>query len=506
MRPDIKDLIARYCALGGDLRSIPQELISHYRGYPVLIDIFARELGKFHVDPTAQIQRQIYDSLKGIFQIDEMDRMLAEHSAPPHWLTLMLHNPQWIPAILELSRTYPKSFFIGYCLNRIAMDTPDAITRLPPGLITYRAYACVLKVRLERMELNKELLNDLIGVIVTDDLTMAHAAFVCHQMDDPDLAIRVDDQLQGQPIFRSLFIRIMLRLDNCDDDMIELLTTKKALTADAIAAVEGKCDGSPFLRYLIGKKIKDALFQSNLQDDVLAAAIRCLSSLGRRARLRADDLDYITEAVRLLQKPQRLSEGQKLAIVLRALDVPFFVEVALPYLLALMKRDDPTEFTKLGRSVESAMLCQVAFSHESLWKTIADSLFQDLPQRSGPMVPHVYDVLTLLASIGYAVEIIGRMMAAFPPGRNEQVNERRAFVLFFLKDAMPPFAPAFLSIFARWLSQENFRSLVIVDRASSFARQSARDVVAFVDRVRDADAETDARLQDLRAAAQPKTT
>jgi hypothetical protein len=508
MRPDIKDLIARYSALGGTLRNVPQELVRHYRGYPVLIDILARELGKFGVDATAQIQRQVHDSLKGVFKIDEMDRMLVEQGGPPKWLALMLRSPQWIPAILGLARTYPRSFFIGYCLNRIAMDFPDAVTRLPAGLVTYQAYAHVLKFRLQRLELNRGSLSEIMNVIGTDDLTITHAAFVCHRMADPDLAIHIDNQLQDQAVFRSLFNHIILRLDNCDDDMIDLLTTKKGLTSSAIEAVERKCSGSPFVRYLIGKKIKDALFQGNLQDDVLTPAIRCLSSLGRRARLRPDDLEYITEAVKLLQKPQRLSEppGLKLAIIMRALEIPFFVDVALPYLLALIKRDELTEYARLRRSVEALMLCQVASLHQSSWGTITDSLFQDLPQRQS--VSEIYGILQFLSSIGFALEIIQRMSAAFPPGRNEQVSERRLFVLYFLKNAYPPYTPAFITAFTRWLSQENFRSLVIVDRTTSFvSRQNASHVVDFVDRVdasgvRGLSPEVQAQLQELRAAAQ----
>jgi hypothetical protein len=52
---------------------------------------------------------------------------------------------------------------------------------------------------------------------------------------------------------------------------------------------------------LIGKKIKGELFRSNIADDVVASAVRCLSALGRETQLQPDDVQYIAE--RLLDPP-----------------------------------------------------------------------------------------------------------------------------------------------------------------------------------------------------------
>jgi hypothetical protein len=139
--------------------------------------------------------------------------------------------------ILDFGRAHPKSFFVAYCLNRIAMEQPTAVTQLPPGLVTYRAYARVLRSRLETIDGNGDVLSGLFRIILTNDLTTTHAGLVCYRMADPSLAIQIDERLQ-RGLFRALFEHVMLRLDNCDSRMMDFLTGNQPLTHGMITLVE----------------------------------------------------------------------------------------------------------------------------------------------------------------------------------------------------------------------------------------------------------------------------
>jgi hypothetical protein len=439
-----------------------------------------------------------------------MDCLLRQHGGPPKWLMQMLRSPLWIPALLSLAQDNPKSFFVAYCLNRIALDHPEAVTQLPPGMVTYRAYAKVLRSYLDSMEQSHELMNGFMNVIVTDDLTITHAAFVCHRMADANLAIKVDERL-GNRAFRGLFERIMLRLDDCDDRMIELLTTEKPLTMEVITLMEKKSDGSRFLRHLVRRKIKGELFRQDTPDEVVAEAIQCLSLLGHQTLARPDDAQFLPEAVKLLKKPDWLGDQVKLATVLRALREPFFVDAALPELLKLIRRPELTEFTRLQRSVEALMLCEVAWCHGERCAEIADDMFRNIADVTNEsQLRAIYDVLLFLASIGFAVEVIRRLMHAFPPHERRQVNARRAFLLYFLKNANPPYSAEFVTEFIRCITQENFRCLVI-DRASGQAsRQNAQTVLEFMGKVErceflDIDDDTLEKIKDLQTSAKRVT-
>jgi hypothetical protein len=401
----------------------------------------------------------------------------------------------------------PKSFFVAYCLNRIALESPTAVAHLPPGLTTYRTYAHVLRAYLDGMEHDRELLTGFIAVIVTDDLTITHAAFVCHHMADANLAIKVDERIESH-MFRALFEQIMLRLDSCDDGMIELLTTEKPFTAEALNLVEGKCGGSGFLRHLIGRKIKRELFRDNVSDEIVTSAIHCLSLVGRQALARPDDVGFLPDAVRYLKKPQSLGSQANvgnLALVLRALQEPFFVDAALPELLRLIRQPELTECTRLHAHVESLIICEVAWFHPARVREIADNLFRKLTNET--QLRGIYGVFQFLASIGFAVEIIQRMTKAFPPNETRQVNERREFLTYFLKNANPPYTAEFVNAFSRCLAQENFRCLVIADRpAGQASRQMAQLVFEFCRKVENVqvpnvDEDSLERLSNLQAAA-----
>jgi hypothetical protein len=326
-------------------------------------------------------------------------------------------------------------------------------------------------------------------------------------MADPNLAIKVDERIDGRT-FRPLFEQIMLRLDNCDDRMIELLTTDKPLTADVIDVVEQKCGGSGFVRYLIRRKIKGQLFRDNVPDEIVTSAIHCLSLLGRQALARPDDVGIMPDAVKFLKKPQALgsqANSGNLALVLRALQEPFFVDAALPELLRLIRQPELTECTRLQKPVESLMICEVAWFHPSRFREIADNLFRNLTGENQRRA--IYDVLQFLASIGFAVEIIERITKAFPPNETRQVNERRDFLMYFLKFANPPYTAEFVNAFANCLAQDNFRSLVISDRLAGHAsRQNAQIVAEFCNKVEKAQVmgvSEDAleKLANLQAAA-----
>jgi hypothetical protein len=78
-RPNIKELLGRSASLGGNFAQIRHELVRGYRGYPALTDIIARELGR----PSGRSHKAVHQSIKDIFRIDEMDRVLREHGGCP---------------------------------------------------------------------------------------------------------------------------------------------------------------------------------------------------------------------------------------------------------------------------------------------------------------------------------------------------------------------------------------------------------------------------------------
>jgi hypothetical protein len=169
MRPDIKDLLCQYAALGGDLPAICGTLVEAYRGFPHLIDVVASVLEQFSDSPRSEIESQVENSLVELFKPDEMDAVFLKSDSPPKWVRSMIDNPVWASGILRLAGEHPKSFFIAYFLNSLAIRHPERVKFLPPGLVTYQSYSSVWMSLVQRLALDKSLRSELFRLITTDD-------------------------------------------------------------------------------------------------------------------------------------------------------------------------------------------------------------------------------------------------------------------------------------------------------------------------------------------------
>jgi hypothetical protein len=461
MRPDIKELLFRYKSLGGDLYKAATNLIVGYKGSPNLIDVLLPILISLSENPEAEIVRQIRATWRSLFHADDdMDKILLKHKEPPRWVHIMLRSPDiWTETVISLAREHPGSLFLAYCVNRLAQVRPDSVKKLPSCLVTYRAYSSVVQNCLGRLRSEKSVIDDLIGVITTDDLTITHTAFVCHQMADPELTRMITERMSGKP-YSLLFEQVMLRLDGCEASIMKVLTGEQPLTAEMIDEFERKSDGSSFLRYLIVHRIKRGLFVSQTHEDIVERAVKCLALISRE-RLREDDVQFMIEAVKVLNRPIRLREKGQLSKVMRALQVRFFVDACLPKLLRLIESESLSPLEGEGTSPEAWMLCEVSYHHQGLCGKIADKIFEYLPKCSKPS--EHYAVLRYLATIGWAVCILDKLKEMLDvTGREDiQKTERRQFCCFLLENAGPPYTAAFVDAMAKCLNHQAIRPLLI---------------------------------------------
>lgn len=408
MRPDIFDQLSEYIQKGGNIEKISRILMQHYRGIPNMINIISNILKDVvHVDSDEIIKQQVRNSMLELFKIDKMDDLLLSKKKIPKEFKIMFQNPFWIDTILTLSQKsdYSQSLFIAYCVNKICKSHPEKITSLPPFYISYSSYLNVLQHILSQIKERHDpsLVEILIKIVSTDDLTLTHAALAFHGLSQEALG-KLRDKLKESKK-KDLFNKITFSMDpSCDMQLSDLIIGQANLRISDLQRIS-KLDNISFqMKTLLIQKISEVLKDNNNTDKTLTAAIDCLIKVTEQ-NINDDDHEFIFRAFENVHQSSYLIED--MSEILYAVKFPYFndilKEIAINQLSSHFEKVNDT-----GLSPQSQIICEYAYQYRTKISGLAVSLMKAFKKNESneSLFKEFFYIFTYIVKLGYSKDIL----------------------------------------------------------------------------------------------------
>ncbi|OHT07837.1 hypothetical protein TRFO_23780 [Tritrichomonas foetus] len=419
MRPDIIDLLADYSKNNGKVENVAPVLLSHYHGYPNMIDIVATILKSINHDPQKIIEQHANKTMIDFFRLDYMDKLILTQKKVPKWVHIMFQSPFWNNTIFELAKKHPESIFIAYCMNKICVNYPDTIKSLPSYYISYKSFSSVIQSILKRMRNSgdPELLKTFVKIISTDDLTLFHGALLCRDL--PNKALMEITNLLTQSE-KAIFDKTLLALDECNGDLSNILTSQKQLTINDLNILSAQEHVSQHLQSLIVQKIETVLKNSSSQD-VITAAVNCMLKL-THTEVSEEQKSFICACFSFIKTSIRYED--KLAIVLAAVKTECFVNTIFDITLTLF--DTNTRQS----SPQAKIIDEIAFKYPKKVISMIPKVLDVLKKNESHeiLVCEVFEIFKYFIKLGFAIPVLKEYSEFIQSKIKHCVSSHRSFI------------------------------------------------------------------------------
>lgn len=439
MRPDIVDQLSVYIKNGGNTELITQVLMQHYRGIPNMINIISKILKDVaHIDSQEIIKQQIKDTTISIFKMYKMDNLLLTREKIPKEFKIMFKDDFWVDTIITLSenKDYSKSMFIAYCMNKICKYHPEKIKSLPPFYISYNSFQNVMQCILKKMKDHPDpaLVDSLIKIISTDDLTLTHSALIFHDLPSEGL-IKIAEKLNDSK--RNLFDKIKFANGSEEDNELSKIITKNAnLRISELNSISELEDISPHMITLIVQKISKDLRESGSSEASRKAEINCLLKITGQT-LNDTERDYIYHTFDCIYESTTKLK-RNLGEVLQAVRFPFINDIIKDIVIDQIN-PNMSPPSKYEQSPQSNIICEIAYHFRDKIPGMVDSLVNAIKSNNSRgnvefLYNEIFSIFKYFIRLGYSKEVLRRYSKMMTSDmKSPHVHRKFVLDLFQLK-------------------------------------------------------------------------
>lgn len=470
MNPEIQNHIDEYIESGGDIGSMISYLAEGYKGNFHIIDAFGSLLQGLGIEFREAFEKFLKEQIIQVFDQKTVD-IKFDVCNPPSWIDSLASSNLWVSIVSELLKKYPTSIFLLYSFERICQLSPQYVNMIPPCRISYNSYHLVLSNRIPQLRAqyqnnsyNKKQLKNFLAMITADDLTITHTAFLLERDKDIALINAILDTLENRRSSQRLFLRILLRLEDCDDKIIETLQSNKALSFETITQLSLLGTGSGFLQDYILRKMAKELFNPVYNESDRKLLIKSVLLLTSTTEV---DEQLFIDGIQCFIK-WNFSSSNEIALSLYAAKVKFCAMAMIPVLSDRILSSDSAYFADNPKTptVERLLLCEIAFWHHDLIPKVFHIIEKGLENSSSRrnldnhvlhnMLSEFYDILVYLYDIGSyknVLKIFTKKLA------DSDSDLKRKSLIKILQKTMPPYSREFLSHMLKCLTNPDVRAL-----------------------------------------------
>ena len=424
MRPDIIDILRKYSKNGGDIQKASQALVQKYQGYPNMISIIWKILEKNGIQPQEIINTQINQSLKQLFQVDEMNKLIMNNQKVPKWVNVMLHDPFWYNALFDLAKENRGSYFLSYCINKICQYHPERITWLPPHFTSFNSFKNVVQAILKEMNDSNNIeksIDKFITIISTDDMTLFYAALIFKKFSNNTISM-ISKRLGSKEKF---FNKILLALDGCDETVSTFLSSDAKITKEEISQISSLNNISAHLSELIIQKISNSVKKIKDQE-LIEACVKCLLKL---TKTELDDNQlYIAVNAFSFSLNSETRDEEKLNYVIQTIQIKCFVNILADIYIDQIS-DSYRQGGGSGNSPQACVLCEIAYFYpDKIQRLIKPLISKIQTARNSEALSEIFYVMKYFISLGFSKPTLKEYSKSFTGKITKYPADHREFL------------------------------------------------------------------------------
>lgn len=469
MNPEIQNHIDEYIGSGGDIGSMISYLAEGYKGNFHIIDAFGFLLQELGVEFRDSFENFLKEQVKQLFDPKIAD-LKFDISNPPNWIESLASNSLWVSIVSDLLKKYPSSIFLLYSFEKICQLSPHLVNMIPPCRISYSSYHLVISSHLPFLreqflnnKYNKKHLKDFLAMITADDLTLSHTAFLLDRDKDIALINAIVDSLENRKSSQKTFLRLLMRLEECDDDIIAALQGVQNLDFETIMQLSLLGSNSGFLQDFILRRMTKEIFNPNYDESNRKHLIKSILIL---TNTKIDEQLFYDGIQCFLN--WNFKSPNEIGLSLFSAKIKFCAIAMIPVISRRILSSESSYFSDDPQSptVERLILCEIAYWHRDLIPQVFHIIEKGIETSSSRrdldnsalhrMLCEFYDILVYLYELGSyknVLKIFTKKLA------DSDSDLKRKSLIKILNRSMPPFSKDFLSHMLKCLTNPDVKIL-----------------------------------------------
>lgn len=474
MNPEIQNHIEDYIGNGGDIGSMISYLVEGYKGNFHIIDAFGFLLQGLGIDFKSSFENFLREQVVQIFDPKIAD-IKFDINNPPDWIESLASSKVWVSIVSDLLKKYQTSKFLLYSYEKICQKSPLFVDMIPPCQISYDSYQLVisshlplLKTQFLNNKYNKKKLKDFLAMITADDLKISHTAFLLDRDKDIALINAIIDSLENRKSSQKTFIKLLMRLEECDDDIISALQGSRPLDFETIMQLSLLGSNSGFLQDFILRRMVKEIFNNKYDESSrkhLIKSILILTNTTIDEQLFYDGIQCFLN--------WDFKTSNEIGLSLFSAKVKFCAVAMIPIISKRILSPESSYFNDNPQTptVERLLLSEIAYWHRDLIPQIFHIVEKGIETSSSRsnldssvvhrMLCEFYDILVYLFELGAYKNVL----KIFTKKLNDSDSDlKRKSLIKILQKAMPPYSKDFLSHMLRCLTNPDIKILFFPSR------------------------------------------
>lgn len=474
MNPEVLNHIDEYIQKGGDINSMISFLSSGYKGNFHIIDAFGFILQSLGVEFRDSFEKFLKEQIIQIFDPKITDQKF-DIKNPPSWIESLASNNFWISVISDLLKKYPTSSFLLYSYDIICQRSPQFVKMIPPCRVSYDSYCAVVSSHLPLIRgqylntsHNQKLLKTFLSMITADDLTISHTAFLLDRNQDISLINAIIDFLENRKSSQKTFLTLLMRLEGCDDNIIETLQGDKQLDFEIIMQLSMIGTNSSFLRDYVLRRMTKEIFNPKFDKDYRSLLIKSILILTNTTV----DEELFLDGIQCFLN-WSFNSSNEIALALFCAKVKFCASAMIPIISKRILSSNPKFFADNPQppTVERLLLCEISYWHRDLIPRVYRIVEKGIESSSSrhdldnneihSMLSELYEIIVYLFELGAYKNVLNLFTKKLADSDSDL---KRKALIKILSKAFPPYSKEFLSHMLKCLTDPIVKPLFFPSR------------------------------------------